>query len=261
VCQEWYQAARSGGGFASEYRFVTADGTVSWVEGSALTLHDAAGAPTGYIGSVTDITERKIAEEKQAFLINELNHRVKNTLATVQAIAAQTFGSGDSGPESRRRFEARLIALSDAHSILTQDNRDGAELKRLILRALKALAAPNRLRLEGPPVRLSPKATVAIAMAMHELGTNAGKYGALANDAGRIAVTWEVSAKSPALFAMEWRESGGPAVEPPGRRGFGTRLIERNLAHDLDGEARLNFLSDGLVCKISAPLESICGRE
>ena len=261
VSREWYDAVRTGDVFDSEYRFATPDGRVSWLEGSALAIHDPSGAPIGFIGSVTDITGRKNAEEKQAFLINELNHRVKNTLATVQAIASQTFRRGESDPGARDRFEARLIALSNAHSILTQHTSEGTDIRGLIARALRALAAPDRIRLDGPPVRLSPKATVAIAMAMHELGTNAGKYGALSNEAGQISVTWAVSHTTPATFNIEWRESGGPPVTPPKRRGFGSRLIERNLAHDLDGDARIDFLPDGVVCVISTGLASVAGSQ
>jgi PAS domain S-box-containing protein len=209
------------------------------------------------LSAIVDISERKRAETQRELLLAELNHRVKNTLATVQGIAAQTFRGNETDPRIRERFEARLVALSNAQSILTQENWEGADLRHLIARALRPLASPERLQLEGPPIRLSPKAAVTIAMAMHELGTNAVKYGALSNETGRVAVRWSVNGSAPAAFNLEWKESGGPPVSAPQRRGFGSRLIERNLAHDLDGQARIDFCPDGLLCTIASRLESV----
>jgi two-component sensor histidine kinase len=204
-----------------------------------------------------DISERKRAEAQRTLLINELNHRVKNTLATVQAIAAQTMRGAPAGATLRQRFESRLIALSEAHSILTQENWEGAEIRQIIALALHAHAGTDRALIEGPPIRLSPKAAVAIAMGMHELATNAVNYGALSSQAGRVDVSWQIGEAEPAEFALQWRESGGPPVAKPSARGFGSRLIEHNLAYDLDGEARIDYRPEGLICSITSPLAAL----
>jgi two-component sensor histidine kinase len=257
VLQEWCDTAASGGEFACEYRVRTPDGQVSWVSGGALALRDSTGAITGYLGSVIDITERKRAEEQQVLLINELNHRVKNTLATVQAIAAQTLRAAKTDPTVQHRLESRLIALSDAHSILTQENWEGAEIHRIVAQALKPHANPERIRIEGPPLRLSPRSALAIAMGIHELATNAVKYGALSNATGQVSVVWTVDATVPVTLRLEWKESGGPRVSRPRRVGFGSRLIERSVAHDLDGEAKIDFRPEGLVCTITGRIEPL----
>lgn len=147
------------------------------------------------------------------------------------------------------------MALSDAHNLLTQENWEGAELRDLVERALAPFGgvAHERLRLSGPVVRLTPRQAVALSMALHELGTNAAKYGALSVMAGRVDVRWNVSADGSA-FELTWRERGGPQVLPPERRGFGTRLLGRGLAQDLDGTVDLEFEPDGVCCSIRAPL-------
>jgi two-component sensor histidine kinase len=130
-------------------------------------------------------------------------------------------------------------------------------MRRLIAQALMPHAGPDRLRIEGPPIRLVPRSAVAVAMGMHELATNAVKYGSLSNGTGRVDITWSVDRSNPAMVRLEWKESGGPAVAPPKRRGFGSRLIERNLAHDLDGQAKIDFRADGVVCTITSRLQAI----
>jgi PAS domain S-box-containing protein len=233
------------------------DGEYRWFLSRALPIRDEHGNVVRWFGTNTDITERLRADEQRIVLINELNHRVKNTLATVQAIAGQTLRDADLDGSVRDRFEARLIALSNAHNLLTEGNWEGAEIGQIIERALRPHVGAERFRLLGPPVRLSPKAAVAIAMGIHELATNAMKYGAFSNDTGRVSVTWAVDAAEASMLTMEWRESGGPVVSAPAKRGFGSRLIERNLAHDLDGEAKIDFRADGIVCTISSRLISI----
>jgi two-component sensor histidine kinase len=202
-----------------------------------------------------DLIERKDAELRQQLLINELNHRVKNMLATVQAIAAQTFRGEGTDPNARDAFESRLIALANAHNILTEESWEGAEIHDIMARVLEAHAGSERLRVQGPPIRLSPKAALAIAMGLHELATNAVKYGAFSNDTGQVAVTWTVDGPSPGTLHLQWSESGGPAVKPPSRKGFGSRLIERNLAHDLNGQAKIEYRREGIVCTITSILD------
>jgi two-component sensor histidine kinase len=203
--------------------------------------------------------ERARAEEHQRLLINELNHRVKNTLASVQGIAFQTLRGEMPLAEARARFEARLIALSRAHDLLTEENWGGASLERVVKDALEHLAGEAaRVDVEGEPLRLAPRAALALAMALHELGTNAAKYGALSVEGGRVSISWE---QAGGRLRLQWRESGGPPVEPPGRRGFGSRLIERGLAADLGGTAALRFDPAGLRCEIEASLAAIAPAE
>ena len=198
-----------------------------------------------------DITRRKRSEQHQMLLIHELNHRVKNTLAIVQAIAQQSFKGEALSAEARRAFEGRLAALSAAHNLLTRSNWESASIRQVIDDAMAAYRAGDRIRISGPDLRLAPKAAVSLAMAVHELATNAVKYGALSTPAGQVDIAW--TAEDGRLL-WTWRESGGPPVAAPARRGFGSRMIERGLAAELRGEARLDFPPGGLVCTLSAPL-------
>ncbi|MEA2928842.1 MAG: hypothetical protein QOG38_1270 [Hyphomicrobiales bacterium] len=203
-----------------------------------------------------DITDRKRAEEQRDLLITELDHRVKNTLATVQSIAAQTFRGTGIDPAVQRTFEARLITLSNVHGILTQQSWDSADLHDVVWSALRPHSAPDRERftVEGPDLRLGPKSAVALSMAVHELCTNAIKYGALSSDAGHVAVRWEVAGDR---LRWQWRESGGPPVATPTRTGFGSRMIERALATQLSGQVAIAYEPAGVVCTIDAPLAAI----
>jgi two-component sensor histidine kinase len=183
---------------------------------------------------------------------------VKNTLASVQAIAFQTLRGDVPLAEARARFEARLMALSAAHNLLTEENWGGASLERVVEDSTRHLGGSGRFDMEGGPLRLAPRAALALAMALHELGTNAAKYGALSAEAGRVAIAWTVDEDR---LRLEWRESGGPPVEPPKRRGFGSRLIERGLDADLGGSAALRFEPEGLRCEIEASLAAIRAPE
>jgi PAS domain S-box-containing protein len=201
-----------------------------------------------------DIHDRKQAEEHTKLLLNELNHRVKNTLAVVQGIAQQTFKNVD--PDACRAFEGRLGALSKAHNLLTERRWAPAPLHAIIEDVSHVCgAARERIRAEGPEVMLSPPRALSIAMALHELCTNAMKYGALSADRGIVDLAWRVSADAPPRLEMTWREKGGPPVETPTQRGYGSRMIERALAHDLQGGAKLDFAPEGLSCIITAPFE------
>ena len=216
----------------------------------------ADGQVSGIFVEGSDVTDRVRAAEYQQLLLNELNHRVKNTLATVQSIVSQTLRNAPTPPEARALIEQRMIALSRAHDVLTQEKWEGAELHAIIDQALAPFRDPqhDRFRVQGPGLRLSPRLALDLAMALHELATNATKYGALSNASGTVELTWEVDGNStPPRLKLRWQERGGPAVEPPGRRGFGTRLIERSLAQDLGGEARIEFAPAGAICTIDIP--------
>ena len=187
-----------------------------------------------------DVTARKRAEQQRDLLIKELHHRVNNTLATVQAIAAQTFRNSSVDAAARKTFEARLLNLSNAHTALTHENWDSVELRELIMATLRPHNAPNgeRFSLSGPDMRVQPKSAVALSMAIHELSTNAIKYGALSADGGRVAIDWNVAGER---FGMRWQEDGGPPVSPPTRKGFGSIMIERVLAEQLGGGVVIRY--------------------
>jgi two-component sensor histidine kinase len=190
-------------------------------------------------------------------LLHELSHRVKNTLATVQSITAQTLRAGGASPDMRATLEGRLIALARAHGVLMERNWKGADLRETVDRALDAFVGngDNRLRLEGPPIDVSPKVALALAMALQELTTNAIKYGALSNGTGPVNVSWTVWDKDPPVLSLRWQEGGGPPVEPPSHRGFGSRLLKRNLAEELGGEVDVQYRRAGVVCAINFPLQ------
>jgi two-component sensor histidine kinase len=191
-------------------------------------------------------------------LINELNHRVKNTLATVQSITTQTLRSGGAPLSTRDTLTARIVALSKAHDVLTNEQWSGADLGEIVGQALQPFRlglGESRIRTQGPKVRLEPKTAIAIALALHELATNAVKYGALSTSDGHIDFTWNLlKGRGARELTATWREIDGPRVSPPSRAGFGTRLIERGLAADLNGEVRIEYPIDGVVCTIRARL-------
>ncbi|WP_336485308.1 sensor histidine kinase [Methylobacterium nigriterrae] len=195
--------------------------------------------------------------QHQRLLIDELNHRVKNTLATVQSIATQTLRNADTNDEAYASLETRLLALSRAHDVLTRENWEGANLSEVVTQAIAPYRGRGgeRFRVDGPDVRLCPRMSLAIAMAIQELATNAVKYGALSSPDGGVTIDWTViNGASPPRLAFRWTESGGPTVRPPKRRGFGSRLIERNLARDLDGAVEIRFAPTGVVCTVDAPI-------
>ena len=246
--------ARSQGRAANERWHLRKDGSTFWGSGVMLPLADHR---RGFLKIFRDRTQERAHEEAQKLLIDELNHRVKNTLATVQSIAAQSLKTSETTAQARESFEARLFALAKAHDVLTRESWEGASLRDIVEEALAAHrdARAARFAITGPDVRLAPRAALAIAMALHELATNAAKYGALSNESGRVRLDWRVAAgeSGPALH-LTWAEEGGPPVAPPARKGFGTRLIERGLAADLDGDVCLDFRPAGVVCTIEAPL-------
>ncbi len=216
-------------------------------------------APDGLmtLAAVVDISGRKEAESHRELLLAELNHRVKNTLAVVQSIANQTFKGARASPEAKRAFEGRLIALSCAHDLLTRSNWENAALEDLAADTLHARGVQERrIEIKGPRVLLSPRQALGLAMALHELATNAAKYGALSNDTGRVELSWARTGTPPRL-TLTWRERGGPPVARPKKHGFGSLLLERALAKDLDGEVVTAFDPDGLTCTIAAPLANV----
>ena len=218
-------------------------------------LHDADHRLVGAVNMLIDLTHLKQAHRRQQLLINELNHRVKNTLATIQSIAHQTF-RGKTDEELKQRFEKRLIALAKTHDILTREDWRGADLRELISRSIEfACDAGERATVDGPSVLLPQRAVVPLAMAIHELCTNASKYGALTDPSGRIVIEWQFLAGG-ARLQLRWVESGGPPAQAPARRGFGTRLLEQGLPHELRADCRLTFQPSGMVFVMDMPLSA-----
>jgi two-component sensor histidine kinase len=214
------------------------------------------------IGVVLDVSDRHEAfaavsasESRQRLLINELNHRVKNTLATVQSIADQTARRSTSLDDFRASFEARLIALSATHNVLTRSGWEGAGLREILLNELQPYGE-ERVRLRGAEVELEARQALTLGMVFHELATNAAKYGALSNANGVVSVTWSVDLDSRRTLEIAWRESGGPPVAIPLRRGFGSRLIQGGVGRELDGDVELNYAPEGFCCTLRVPLSS-----
>jgi PAS domain S-box-containing protein len=215
-------------------------------------------------GIQIDITDHKRSEERLRLLINELNHRVKNTLATVQSLASQSFRGLKTGyvqdlPALHAIFEARLFALARGHDILTRENWEGASLGEIVTQAFapyRDMADDcSRIRIDGPDLRVAPPMALSLSMALHELCTNAVKYGALGTPDGRVHISWSTpEALTGQRLVMRWEEQGGPLVVAPTRKGFGSRLIQEGLARELNGEVRLIYEPGGLVCTIDVPL-------
>ena len=188
----------------------------------------------------TDITERKKAEETQRLLVGELTHRVKNTLATVQALATQTLHS--ISEQEKTAFLARLHALGAAHEVLTRDGWERAPVRDIIQRALQPFAT-ERIKIDGPYAPLDASRSMLLTMALHELATNAAKYGALSSDTGQISINWTALDTGDDFIRLYWQEQGGPTVQPPVQKGFGSRLIENSFE-----KACIDYAPDGLAC-------------
>ena len=237
------------------------DGNYRWFLSRAVPVRDGAGNVVRWFGTNTDISDLRDAEMRQQLLVDELNHRVKNTLAAVQSIAAQSLKSA-SDIERRKVFEERLVALSRTHDLLSRDRWESASLRDLLLQEVEPYRSEEDVRfvIEGPDLMVTPKAALALGMAFHELATNAAKYGALSRAAGQVRITWDVvRASPPSALRLTWAESGGPPVKKRERRGFGSSVIERGLVLELDGEVRLDFDPAGLVCTIEIPLPATAG--
>jgi two-component sensor histidine kinase len=231
------------------------DRDLRWLEFRAQFEFDPDGAPLRLVGVVADITERKRDDEVRKLLMMELNHRVKNTLAIVQAIAHQSLSSDRPAYEQRAVFEGRLQALAGAHDLLTRERWETASLAELVDNARQACGiGVRRFAFSGPQVKLQPQRALTIALVLHELCSNARKHGSLASEAGRVSVCWSIGEDRDGAFRLHWVERDGRVVAPPGRRGFGMRLLERAVAAELGGTVAVTFEPVGLSCTIEAPL-------
>jgi PAS domain S-box-containing protein len=239
-----------------ENRFETASGTRWMLWRNHALEFDATGAWSVAQSTGIDITERKELEDRLELLVGELNHRVKNTLMVVQAMAHQTFRNGDAPERQVSTFTNRLSALSGAHDALSRTNWAGARLSEIVRQGL-LICSPDDLRVDiaGPEVLIPASATVSLVMVLHELATNAMKYGALSGLSGRVSVHWAVDGEG--MVEIDWIESGGPAVTPPSRRGFGSRLLTEAVPRQLGGRVKLDYDAEGLRCQICVPHDRI----
>jgi PAS domain S-box-containing protein len=238
-------------------RFVCPDGREIWLEESSRAEFDADGRCLRLKGLTLDITERKQAEERQGLLTAELDHRVKNLLSRVAVISSYTRQSSSSIDEFVERLDRRIQSMANAHSLLSQSRWNGVDLADLVHNQLAPYSTISNIKIEGPEVRLAPTATQALAMAFHELVTNAVKYGSLSNPNGRVSVNWDRQngEDTAARVKIEWREFGGPPVARSPKLGYGTSLIRELIPHELGGAVDLTFTSDGVCCKIDIPIE------
>ena len=243
-----------------EYRAIWPDGSERWIRISGRTRTGADGQ-LSIVGVSQDVTERRLADERQALLLHELNHRVKNTLATVQSVASLTRRSAEnSDPRAWNAFIDRLHGLAKTHDLLTASQWQGALLEDVLKNELEPYqdAMRQRIRLRGPRINLQPSAVLALGLAIHELATNAIKYGSLSVPDGKVHVMWAVTAgHNPPALLVEWVESGGPPVKQPERQGFGTKLIQRGLAQQLGGEIKLDFAPGGGRCVVTFPITTL----
>ena len=251
------EAVDSKGVFQLEHRVRRADGSVGWTFSRAVPILDASGEIIEWFGAATDVSARHEAEAHLRLVVNELNHRVKNNLATVQAIAAQTFRNADDLVQAEAAFVGRIEALALATDFLTGAKGPHPSMRLVLEEAVRShRPTPERCRLAGPDLHLPPKTAQAVSLAVHELATNALKHGAWSAQHGEVAVDWSSAhdERGGRRLRLTWSERGGPPVSPPTRRGFGSRLIEQGLAHELNGQVRLVFDPAGLACLVDAPL-------
>lgn len=248
-----------------ECRVVWPDESVHWIAVHGSIYRAAGGEPTHMLGIVSNIDERKQAEGHALLLMNELDHRVKNILAVVSAVISQTLKASPSPGAFAANMEGRIAAIARAHSLLTQKaGRGEASLRGLVTAELAPYdrgGSNLSINVSGPDIALTPKSGLALALAIHELASNAAKYGALSTEGGRLTVTWEVAgAGGGRTLRLAWIEAGGPRVRPPTRKGFGTTLIERTLSLEFDATVKREFLEGGLRCAIDLPLTEEVGH-
>ncbi|WP_046866047.1 HWE histidine kinase domain-containing protein [Microvirga massiliensis] len=251
------ESAEPAQNFEVEFRLLLPGNTIRWMSSRGEYVRDPQSRLVKTRGIVMDVTDRKHVEERQILLMHELNHRVKNTLATVQSVVNRTL-RGDARTDAMRRdIEQRLLALSRAHDVLTRENWESASLNSLVAEALRPYReSADRLTAKGPELRLPPQDVLGLSMALHELATNAAKYGALSVPGGSVAITWTIEAGPQPKLVLCWREQNGPPPTPPQRQGFGTRLIERSLAHVEGAKVTLRYPREGAICQFELPLRS-----
>jgi len=247
--EAWAGFARGAKSYEAEFRIRRPDGEVRWCAGTAAASTDKGGRVIRVSGVTIDITERKQAEERQNLLAREVDHRAKNALALAQSIVRLT--RGENVKTYIRSVEGRINALARVHTVLSLSSWQGAEIRKLIDEELAPYSTGEQIDLSGPEVQLEPATAQTVALALHELVTNSAKYGALSTLSGRLSVGWEDQA---GLLKIIWVETGGPRVEKPVSRGFGTRSVIASIESQLGGQAEFDWRPEGLVCGLSVPL-------
>lgn len=241
--------------YTMEKRYIRPDGSLIWADLSVALLRDCSGKPIHLVSIISDIHHRKQAEEQLQLVLGEANHRVKNLLTVVGAVVRSSVRTAENATDLADKISGRLAGIAASHDLLVGKSIDGGDLEQLIHRQLEIFAGSARQRviLEGPSTHLGPKAVQAFGMVLHELATNACKYGALSQDKGSVHVTWVVDEDGDRL-SFEWVEKDGPQVKPTERKGFGLRTMQRMLTNTLGGEAEHHLLPSGALFKASLPL-------
>ncbi len=243
--------------YRREFRIAHRDGKMRWLRGRGTVIEDGQGKPIRLVGVNVDITERKQADERQALLLAELNHRVKNSLAVLQAIAERTMENAPSPETFVEAFSGRLRALAEAHTLLSDSEWQGPDVKQMIEIQVRPYSGGSmeRINCTGPAIKLQPDLSLSIAFVLHELTTNAAKHGSLSVPEGRLDVTWDrVQRKGRDYLELSWIESGGPPVKVPTRKGFGSKLIDESLEFAFDGGVTRQFEPGGATAQIVVPL-------
>ncbi|QDW42060.1 response regulator [Bradyrhizobium sp. KBS0727] len=250
--EAWASFARGAKSYEAEFRIVRPNGEVRWCTGTAAASTDKDGRVIRVSGVTVDITERKQAEERQNLLAREVDHRAKNALALAQSIVRLT--RGENVKSYIRSVEGRINALARVHTVLSLSGWQGAEIRKLIDEEFAPYSASDQIALRGPEIQLIPATAQTLALALHELVTNSAKYGALSVQSGRLSVNWENQSD---LLKLVWTETGGPHVEKPVSRGFGTRSVIASIESQLSGRAEFDWRPEGLVCCLSVPLSPL----
>ena len=260
----WLKAFETGEPYEMEHRLMVIGKGFAWHLSRASLLRDEGGEPVKWYGTTMDIHEHKMREEHIRVLMTEVNHRSKNLLAVTQAIARQTVSSSASADEFERKFSGRLLGLAASHDLLTDEKWRGVRLESLVRSQTGRYsdAAGGRIAVTGPEVLLNSAATQAIGLALHELATNAVRYGALANEIGQVAVSWRIDASGDEpTFEMDWIERDGPPVKAAPKPGFGRLVIEEMLTQRLNASVRLTFAADGLNWRMRVLLKTVEARD
>jgi PAS domain S-box-containing protein len=242
--------------YNAEYR-IDRDGEVRWIESRGFISYDSGGSPQRIIGVNIDITERKRAEEHQRILVAELDHRVKNVLATVSAVAGQTLETSSSMSHFVAALDGRIQSMAATHELLSTHQWRGMSMAELVRREFAAYAGSNNTKIDGPDVMLSAEAGQAMGMVIHELVTNAAKYGALSDQSGRVSVRWYQNLNGSAQLILVWQETGGPRVESPMKTGYGTGVIRDLIPYEFGGTVDLAFAPAGVRCRLEIPFDRV----
>ena len=255
----WSRSLKSGEAYDHEFRLRHHSGEYRWVLTRTRAVYDKDGNVLQWLGTCTDIHELKLAQEEKQLMLGEMNHRVKNSLAMVHAMVSQTLRQADNIQDASASIQSRISMMARAHDRLVSSNWLDANISEVV----EAAIGPHRSNthnfvISGPDLRIGSKQSLALTMALHELATNATKYGALHTPDGTVEITWGIQSDAEKeIFSFNWKEIGGPVVEKPTRRGFGSRMIEQAVAVYFNGTAELVFAPEGLNYTLSAAADGV----